>query len=131
MTVRGPGAPKNKPWRNVSAVVRQLGDSVWIDAPHWDLPASTGHASGKITWGSDLPVRYAIRIWGDSVPVGTLAPGGAADLVVWDGDPLEPGSAPVAIFLKGSEISLRTRQTLLRDRYRPGSEQRQAAPASR
>jgi translocation and assembly module TamB len=54
-------------WRNLRAVVRQLGDSVWIDAPHWDLPASTGHASGKIVWGSDLPVRYAIRVWGDTV----------------------------------------------------------------
>ena len=54
-------------WRNVKAVVRQLGDSVWISAPHWDLPASTGHAEGKIVWGSDLPVRYGIRVWGDSV----------------------------------------------------------------
>jgi translocation and assembly module TamB len=60
-------------WRNVKATVRQLGDSVWIDAPHWDLPASTGHASGKITWGSDLPVRYAIRIWGDSVSLDDVA----------------------------------------------------------
>jgi translocation and assembly module TamB len=60
-------------WRNVKATVRQLGDSVWIDAPHWDLPASTGHASGKITWGSELPVRYAIRIWGDSVSLDDVA----------------------------------------------------------
>src|SRR5829696_627160 len=60
-------------WRNVKAVVRQLGDSVWIDAPHFDLPASTGHAAGKITWGSDLPVRYAIRIWGDSVSLNDVA----------------------------------------------------------
>jgi translocation and assembly module TamB len=60
-------------WRNVKATVRQLGDSVWIDAPHWDLPASTGHASGKITWGSELPVRYAIRIWGDSVALNDVA----------------------------------------------------------
>jgi len=60
-------------WRNVKATVRQLGDSVWIDAPHFDLPASTGHAAGKITWGSDLPVRYAIRIWGDSVSLNDVA----------------------------------------------------------
>jgi translocation and assembly module TamB len=60
-------------WRNVKAVVRQLGDSVWIDAPHWDLPASTGRAAGKITWGSDLPVRYAIRVWGDSVTLDDVA----------------------------------------------------------
>src|SRR5215203_296092 len=60
-------------WRNVKAAVRQLGDSVWIDAPHWDLPASTGHAAGKVVWGSDLPVRYAIRIWGDSVSLNDVA----------------------------------------------------------
>ncbi|HEU4721183.1 MAG TPA: translocation/assembly module TamB domain-containing protein [Gemmatimonadaceae bacterium] len=60
-------------WRNVRASVRQLGDSVWIDASHWDLPASTGRAAGKITWGSDLPVRYALRIWGDSVTLDDVA----------------------------------------------------------
>ena len=57
--------------------------------------------------------------------------GAAADLVIWDGDPLEPASAPVAVFLKGQEISLRTRQTLLRDRYRPAREARPPAPATR
>jgi len=60
-------------WRNVKATVRQLGDSVWIDAPHFDLPASTGHAAGKVVWGSDLPVRFAIRIWGDSVSLNDVA----------------------------------------------------------
>jgi len=54
-------------WRNVRGTVRQLGDSVWLSLPHWDLPASTGHGEGKIVWGSDLPVRYAIRVWGDTV----------------------------------------------------------------
>ena len=60
-------------WRNVSGVVRMLGDSIWIKAPHFDLPASTGRAEGKITWGSDLPVRYALRIWGDSVSLRDVA----------------------------------------------------------
>src|SRR3954471_201983 len=60
-------------WRNVSAVVRQLGESVWVKAPHWDLPASTGHAEGKIVWGSDLPVRYAIRVTGDTVSLNDVA----------------------------------------------------------
>jgi imidazolonepropionase-like amidohydrolase len=73
----------------------------------------------------------AARIWGDPVPAGTLVPGGAADLVVWDGDPLEAASAPVAILLNGNEISLRTRQTLLRDRYRPASIERPSAPTGR
>ena len=34
-------------WRNVSATVRQLGESVWVKAPHWDLPASTGTRRGQ------------------------------------------------------------------------------------
>jgi imidazolonepropionase-like amidohydrolase len=75
--------------------------------------------------------QNAGRIWLDPAPAGTLVPGAAADLVIWDGDPLEPASAPVAMFLKGSEISLRTRQTLLRDRYRPAREERRSAPANR
>jgi translocation and assembly module TamB len=60
-------------WRNVAGVVRVLGDSVWVKSPHWDLPGSTGRAEGKIVWGSDLPVRYAIRIWGDSVSLADVA----------------------------------------------------------
>lgn len=62
------------------------------------------------------------RIWGDEA--GVLAVGGRADLVVWDGDPLEPSSAPLAIFIDGQEISRVTRQTLLRDRYAPKARQR-------
>jgi translocation and assembly module TamB len=60
-------------WRNVAGRVRVHGDSVWMTVPHWDLPGSTGHAEGKITWGSDLPVRYAIRVWGDSVSLRDVA----------------------------------------------------------
>lgn len=73
--------------------------------------------------------RSAAHIWGDTESGGTLAPGGAADLVVWDGDPLEPASAPVLVMLKGSEVSLVTRQTQLRDRYRPAGGERRSEPA--
>ena len=59
------------------------------------------------------------RIWGVDARYGTLEPGRDADLVIWDGDPLEPSSAPVQVFVGGESISLRTRQTELRDRYRP------------
>ena len=60
-------------WRNVSGVVKLLGDSVWMKVPHWDLPGSTGRAEGKVTWGSDLPVRYAIRVFGDTVSLADVA----------------------------------------------------------
>jgi translocation and assembly module TamB len=60
-------------WRNVAGVVKVLGDTVWIKSPHWDLPGSTGRAAGRVTWGSDLPVRYRLRIWGDSVSLADVA----------------------------------------------------------
>jgi imidazolonepropionase-like amidohydrolase len=68
--------------------------------------------------------QIAARIWQDpDTPknAGTLVPGAAADLVIWDGDPLEPASAPTMVMFGAREISLQTRQTLLRDRYRPVS----------
>lgn len=49
--------------------------------------------------------------------IGSLRPGRRADVVVWDGDPLELSSAPVAVFIDGVQQSLTTRQTRLRDRY--------------
>lgn len=48
---------------------------------------------------------------------GTVSPGGPADIVVWDGDPLEVMSAPTTILIGGAIQSLETRQTKLRDRY--------------
>ena len=48
---------------------------------------------------------------------GTLQRGSAADLVIWDGDPLEVASAPTAVFIDGVAQSLESRQTKLRDRY--------------
>jgi hypothetical protein len=50
---------------------------------------------------------------------GTIAPGQDGDLVIWDGDPLEPASLAVTVLIAGREISLATHQTELRDRYLP------------
>ena len=50
---------------------------------------------------------------------GTLVPNADADLVIWDGDPLEPSSAPTMVMIGGKQVSQVTRQTLLRDRYAP------------
>lgn len=60
-------------WRNIRGVTRVLGDSAWFTAPHWDLPHSTGSAHGKVVWGSDLPVRYAVHLAGDSVSLSDVA----------------------------------------------------------
>jgi imidazolonepropionase-like amidohydrolase len=61
----------------------------------------------------------AAQTWGIADAYGTLEVGRDADLVIWDGDPLEPMSAPVAVLVRGKPASLETRQTKLRDRYHP------------
>ena len=58
-------------------------------------------------------------IYGVGDTYGALARGYVADVVIWDGDPLEVTSAPTAVFIAGEEQSLVTRQTRLRDRYSP------------
>src|SRR5687768_10778334 len=60
-------------FRNVSGTAMNLGDSIWVDSDHWDLPGSTGRAKGKVVWGSDLPVRYNIHVVGDSVSLRDVA----------------------------------------------------------
>lgn len=60
-------------FRNARGVVRKLGDSIFVDARHFDLPASTGSARGKIWWGSSLPVRVDVRIKADSVSLKDVA----------------------------------------------------------
>jgi imidazolonepropionase-like amidohydrolase len=61
----------------------------------------------------------AADIWGIGGHYGALKPGLDGDLVVWDGDPLEPASAPVAVLVRGVPVSLETRQDALARRYAP------------
>ena len=60
-------------FRNVRGEARLLGDTLWLDLPHFDLPASTGSAGGKVVWGSGLPTRYDLRVRGDSVSLADVA----------------------------------------------------------
>lgn len=48
---------------------------------------------------------------------GSLRPGRRGDLVMWDGDPLEIGSAAIAVYIDGVEQPLVTRQDRLKQRY--------------
>jgi translocation and assembly module TamB len=54
-------------FRNLKGRVRRDGDSAWLDIAHWDLPGSTGSASGKLVWGSGRPIRYDLVVRGDSM----------------------------------------------------------------
>lgn len=56
--------------------------------------------------------------WFD-INLGSIEAGQPASLIIWDGDPLEVMSAPIAMYSGGTEMSLDSRMTALRDRYNP------------
>lgn len=73
------------------------------------------HALRAITSG-------AAEMWGIAGQYGTLQPGKDADLVIWDGDPLEPITNPVLVMVRGRQVSLDTRQRMLERRYAPSQQ---------
>lgn len=83
------------------------------------LPGATG-----LTWGEAFAAISSApaEISGLGGRAGVLQPGAFGDVVIWDGDPLELGSAPVQVFIDGLEQPLDNRQTRLRDRYRTPTE---------
>ncbi|MBL0169286.1 MAG: translocation/assembly module TamB domain-containing protein [Gemmatimonadaceae bacterium] len=60
-------------FRNMHGTVRQLGDSLWMDETEFQLANSHGRGDAKIVWGSGKPVRYDIRIQGDTVAMADVA----------------------------------------------------------
>jgi imidazolonepropionase-like amidohydrolase len=62
------------------------------------------------------------EIMGVGATLGSLKAGRAADLVIWDGDPLELSTSAEAVYIDGILQPLDNRQSRLRDRYRTPSE---------
>lgn len=58
------------------------------------------------------------KIWGLADRYGTLETGKEADVVIWDGDPLELATYAERVFIRGVEVPMKSRQTELRDRYK-------------
>jgi len=96
--------PSNEPSHNARRVTQIAGNAV-ANGMEYE------HALAAIT---SVPAQ----IWGIADTYGTLEAGKDADVVLWDGDPLEVTSAPTAVFIKGQKIPMESRQTKLRDRYR-------------
>jgi imidazolonepropionase-like amidohydrolase len=79
------------------------------------VPGATG-----LPWGqafATITSKPAQAIGMDS-ELGSLRQGRRADVVIWDGDPLEIASAPVAMFIDGVPQPLDNHLTKLRERYR-------------
>ena len=76
-------------------------------------------ASG-LSWGQALATITSApaEIVGLGGKLGTLSPGANADLVVWDGDPLEVSSAPLRVYIDGVQQPDESRQDALAKRYR-------------
>lgn len=89
---------------NARLVVQNAGNAVAMGMP-WDAAV-------------DAISKNPAEIFGVADSYGTLTPGKDADVVVWDGDPLEVMSSPDAVFIRGEEVPLVSRQTKLRDRYK-------------
>jgi imidazolonepropionase-like amidohydrolase len=70
-------------------------------------------------WGEALKAITInpARIYGVADRFGSLEPGKEADLVIWNGDPFEPMTQPSAVFIRGEEQPMTSRQIELRDRY--------------
>ncbi len=75
-------------------------------------------AANGMTWDAAFAAitRVPAEIHGRN-DLGILRPGAVADVVIWDGDPLELMSSPDAVFVDGVETPMVSRQTKLRDRY--------------
>ncbi|NVJ68215.1 MAG: amidohydrolase family protein [Gammaproteobacteria bacterium] len=58
------------------------------------------------------------RIFGIADNYGRILPGYTAELVVWDGDPLEVTTSPAQVIIDGKLVDMTTKATRLRDRYK-------------
>ena len=112
----------------VKVAIGKLSDN---DQPRWApqyagnlvalnrVPGATG-----LSWGQAFATISSIpaEIIGMGDRFGSLRPGRAGDVVIWDGDPLEVSSGVVGVFIDGVEQPLSNHQTRLRDRYRTPAE---------
>ena len=97
--------PQNDGPAHYARTITQIAGNAVANGMNYD------HALAAIT-------KNPAQVWGIDASYGTLEPGKDADVVIWDGDPLDVTSAPTAVFIKGVQMPMTSRQTELRDRYK-------------
>lgn len=85
------------------------------------VPGATG-----LTWSEAFAAITSVpaSIAGLGAEIGVLKTGRRADIVLWDGDPLEVATGVTDVWIDGVKQPLSTRQTRLRDRYNDPQEGR-------
>ena len=113
-----------------AAILRAAGVRIAFSTPGIHMSHNAGSAlreAAGLAVANGLPWIEAIRaltaspaaIFGLGARYGDIAPGQDADLVLWDGDLLEPASSPMGVLVRGQPVSLTTRQSLLARRHHP------------
>ncbi|AWH30431.1 MULTISPECIES: amidohydrolase family protein [Stenotrophomonas] len=72
-----------------------------------------------LPWADGLAglTRVPAQVLGVADQIGSIEPGKRADLVLWEGDPLDVAHYAEQVWLGGRAMPMRSRQTELRDRY--------------
>jgi imidazolonepropionase-like amidohydrolase len=101
--------------RTSRSPVQEAGNLVGLSR----VPGATG-----LDWGSAFATITSApaEVIGMSNELGALLPGRRADVVIWDGDPLEVESGVLSVYIDGVEQPLTNHMSKLRDRYRQSVE---------
>jgi imidazolonepropionase-like amidohydrolase len=110
--------------RDTAAILQKAGVRVILadlSGPHFThrLRQAAGNAvADGLPYEAALAAitRTPAEVFG-MADTGAVRPGGAANLVLWSGDPLEVTTHPERMWIRGQEVSLETRQDLLTKRY--------------
>jgi len=122
------GATQSNVGRMKKAGVKvAIGMFMGMDQPRY-APQQAGNlvaltkvpGAAGLTWGEAFAAITSVpaEISGMGGKAGVLAPGAVGDVVLWDGDPLELSSAPLAVWIDGVKQPLDNHQSRLKQRYR-------------
>jgi len=94
-------------FRNLSGTIRKLTDSLWIDNAKFNLANSSVRGDAKVVWGGGKPVRYDVRLRGDTVAM--------ADMAWIDPSLPQTGGGSTLLTIKNNPKDLNVMEYSLRD----------------